>query len=172
MWTKTKWPRDLSLFASIMVWFHQARLTLTIGLLTHFPVLLLGRIDPGVSHINGYDWQQQQPPPFYNHYIQWLNYSARDGGSLQTRGLKGRSSSPKGREQKWGSQPPTRAFEHSVHSVWLLWHLNSVWRLQHLSMHTTKWPWRTTFYKTSCIEKTNQCKLCSGGSQEKGAGSQ
>ena len=70
-------------------------------------------------------------------------------------------------------------FEHSRHFVWLLWHLNSVWRLQHLSMHTkhgqmhtTKWPWRTTFYKTSCIEKTNQCKLCSGGSQEKGAGSQ
>ena len=41
-------------------------------------------------------------------YSQWLNYSARGGGSLQARGLKGRSSSLKGREQRWGSQPPTR----------------------------------------------------------------
>ena len=41
---------------------------------------------------------------------QWLNYSARGGGSLQARGLKGRSSSPMDREQKWGSRPPTRGF--------------------------------------------------------------
>jgi len=45
---------------------------------------------------------------------QWLNYSARGGGSLEARGLKGRSTSPKDREQRWGSRPPTigiRAFE-------------------------------------------------------------
>jgi len=34
---------------------------------------------------------------------QWLNYSARGGGSLQARGLKGR-------EQRWGSRPLTRCF--------------------------------------------------------------
>jgi len=38
----------------------------------------------------------------------WLNYSARGGGSLQTRGLKGRSSSPKGEQRCF--RPPTRGF--------------------------------------------------------------
>ena len=63
---------------------------------------------------------------------QWLNYSARGGGYLWARGLKGRSWSPKGREQRWGSRPPTWGFRAFV-ALWLLWHLNSVWRLQHLS---------------------------------------
>jgi len=39
-----------------------------------------------------------------------VKYSARGGGSLQARGLKGRSWSPKGREQRWGFRPPTRGF--------------------------------------------------------------
>ena len=42
--------------------------------------------------------------------MQWLNYSARRGGSLQAQGLKGPSSSPKDREQRWGSRPPTMGF--------------------------------------------------------------
>jgi len=42
--------------------------------------------------------------------MQWLNYSARGDGSLQARGLKGRSSNPKGRENRWCSWPLTRGF--------------------------------------------------------------
>ena len=57
---------------------------------------------------------------------QSLNYSSRGGGSLQVRGLKGRSSSPKDQEQRWGSRPPTRVFEHSGHSVRLIWHSDCV----------------------------------------------
>jgi len=71
--------------------------------------------------------------------MQWLNYSARSGGSLQARGLKSRSSNPKGREQRWGSR---KVFGHSRHSVCLLWHLNSVSCLQRLStpsMDKRKW---------------------------------
>ena len=64
---------------------------------------------------------------------QWLNYSARGGGSLQARGLKDRSSSPKGREQRWGSRPPTRGFRAFKALCLVLWHLNNVLRLQHLS---------------------------------------
>ena len=43
-------------------------------------------------------------------WLQWLNYSARGDGSLRARGLKGRSSSPKDRKQRWGSRPPTMGF--------------------------------------------------------------
>jgi len=62
-------------------------------------------------------------------------------------------------------------FEHSRHSVWLFWHLNSVCRLQQLStpsMDKCKWQ----ISKTSCIEKNSQIlTVQSGGSQQKGAGS-
>ena len=58
-------------------------------------------------------------------------------------------------------------FEHSRHSVWLLWHLNSVWRLQHLSTPSKdKCKWQNDrerqhfIYKTSCVEKNTQIKLC------------
>ena len=39
------------------------------------------------------------------------------------------------RAESRGGVPDRRpgVFEHSRHSVWLLWHLNSVWCLQHLS---------------------------------------
>jgi len=52
---------------------------------------------------------------------QWLNYSARGVGSILARGLKDRSLSR-------GGVPDCRPeiFEYSRHSVWLLWHLNSV----------------------------------------------
>ena len=36
-------------------------------------------------------------------FIQWLNYSAKGGGSVYARRLKGR-------EQRWGSRPPTSGF--------------------------------------------------------------
>ena len=51
---------------------------------------------------------------FYSNYLyklrQRLNYSARGGGSIQARGLKGQSLSPKDREQTCGSRPPTMGF--------------------------------------------------------------
>jgi len=72
------------------------------------------------------DFFPGKPSAFAVIFVQWLNYSARGGGSLQARGLKGRSSSLKGQEQRWGSRPPSGVFEHSRHSAWLLWHLNSV----------------------------------------------
>ena len=58
------------------------------------------------------------------------------------------------RHEAWRAEAPARRipdcrpgiFEHWKHSVWLLWHLNSVW----------------------CLDSTQQ----SGGSQQKGAGSQ
>jgi len=76
--------------------------------------------------------------------MQWLNYSARGGGSLYARGLKGRSSSPESR----GGVPDCRpgVFKYSMHSVWLLWHLSSV----------------------LCLDSTQQ----SGGSQQEGDGPQ
>ena len=46
--------------------------------------------------------QREVPPKF-----QWLNYSARGGGSLD------RSSRRKNREQRLVSRPPTGVFEHS-----------------------------------------------------------
>ena len=51
--------------------------------------------------------------------IQWLNYSARGGGSQYARARRA--------ESRCGV-PDRRqtVFEHSRHSVWLLWHLNSV----------------------------------------------
>ena len=59
------------------------------------------------------------PPCIFTVYCtQWLNYLARGGGSLQARGLEGRSSSPKGREQRWGSRPPTRGFR-AFKALWL-----------------------------------------------------
>jgi len=42
--------------------------------------------------------------------VEFSFYSARGGGSLQARGLKGRSLSPKGREPRYDSRPPTRGF--------------------------------------------------------------
>ena len=76
--------------------------------------------------------------------------------------LKGRSSSSKGQKQRWDSRQGV--FEHSRHSVWLLWHLNSVWRLQHLSTPSvdkckmTEWP--HIFYKTSHREKNTPTTNC------------
>ena len=73
------------------------------------------------------------PNTYRNKHVgrHWLNYSATRGGSLQARGLKGRSSSPKDREQRWGCRPPTSGFR--AFKALCLWHLNSVSRLQHLS---------------------------------------
>ena len=77
---------------------------------------------------------------------QWLNYSARGGGSLQARGLKGRSWSPKGREHRWCSRPPTRGFRAFKAFCLAFIALNSVW----------------------CLDSSQQ----SGESQRKAAGSQ
>ena len=58
-------------------------------------------------------------------------------------------------------------FEHSRHSVWLLWHLNSVVTLatsihtKHGHMQMTKWPRRTTlFAKHHAWRKLLKYKLC------------
>ena len=76
-----------------------------------------------------------------NAYMQWLNYSTRGSASLQARGLKGR-------EQRWGSRPPTRgfrAFKALCLASMAFDKMNSVWRWQHWQMQMTKWPWRITF---------------------------
>jgi len=112
---------------------------------------------------------------------QWLNYSARGGGSLQARGLKRRSSSPNDREHR-GGVPDRRpgVFEHSRHSVWLLWHLNSVLRLRHLSTPSVdKCKWQNDreglhfFAKYyAYTEKYSNINCAECWSQQKGAGSQ
>ena len=77
--------------------------------------------------------------------------------------LKGRSSSSKGQKQRWDSRQGV--FEHSRHSVWLLWHLSSVWRLQHLSTPSvdkckmTEWP-HIFLQNITQREKYTNDKLC------------
>jgi len=73
-----------------------------------------------------------------------------------------------------------RVFEHSRHSVWLLWHLNSVWRLQHLSTPSKdKCKWQNDRERQHFIyknimrgEKYSNKTVQSGGAQQKGAGCQ
>jgi len=58
-------------------------------------------------------------------------------------GLKGRSSSPRGESKDGILHRRPGVFQHSRHSVWLLWHLNSVWHLQHLSAPSVdKYKWQ------------------------------
>ena len=68
---------------------------------------------------------------------QWLHYSARSGGSIEVE-----------RAEAWAWRAESRCgvpdrrpgvFEHWRHLVWLLCHLNNVWRLQHQSMDKCKW---------------------------------
>ena len=106
-----------------------------------------------------------------NAYMQWLNYSTRGSASLQARGLKGR-------EQRWGSRPPTRgfrAFKALCLASMAFDKMNSVWRWQHWQMQMTKWPWRITFSLQNIMhrEKILKYKLCRVVEpSKKGAGSQ
>ena len=57
-------------------------------------------------------------------YAQWLNYSARCGGSLQ----EGPKLEPEGQRAEVGFPTADHwVFEHSMDSARLLWHLNSVY---------------------------------------------
>jgi len=73
------------------------------------------------------------------------------------------------RAESRGGVPDRRpgVFEHSRHSVWLLWDLNSVWRLQHLSTPSTdKCKWQNdreglhSFAKHHAQRKILKYKLC------------
>ena len=78
-----------------------------------------------------------------------------------------------------GGVPDRRpgVFEHSRHSVWLLWHLIKWIVFDAGNIGKCKWQNDREglhfLYKTSCLEKNTQIQTVqSGGSQQEGAGSQ
>jgi len=95
--------------------------------------------------------------------------------------LEGPKLEPKGPRADGVPDRRPGVFEHSRHSVWLLWHLNSVWCLQHLSTPSMdKFKWQNDLeglhflQNIMCRERYSNINrtVQSGGSQQKGAGSQ